>query len=232
MIKTKGDFVSEIRNHLKSLNKDDYIPARFIISTAETFIQYLINTRPLSNTMRALNSFTMIECIEMERVKSHKCDIAEFRTAEKIMKSKKPLPNIFTNSKIGYIIESILNIDYSTEYKPLRTPKDFKNTKNRQFGGNSPYYYISNNYIYILNSTSEIITINALFQDENEALQMSDCKEDCYECRSKLEEKFVCPEEYISTVRDQTLQLLLGANKRVVEDENPDLDSNQKSRTN
>ena len=92
MIKTKGDFVSEIRNHLKSLNKDDYIPARFIISTAETFIQYLINTRPLSNTMRALNSFTMIECIEMERVKSHKCDVAEFRVAEKIMKSKKPLP--------------------------------------------------------------------------------------------------------------------------------------------
>jgi len=230
MIKTKGDFVSEIRNHIKAINKDDYIPARFILSIAESYVYYLINTRPLSSTMRAINHFTMIECIEMKKVKSHKCDVAEFRVADEIMKSKKPLPQIYTNSKIGFIIESILNIDYGTEYAPLRTPKDFKNTKQRQFGNNKKYYYISNNYLYLLNSNSEIVTINAMFPNEFEALQMSDCKEECYECKSKLEEKFVCPEEFLSTVRDQTLQLILGANKSITEDENPDLDNNQKGR--
>lgn len=229
---TKGDFVSEIRNHLKSTNKDDYISARFIISIANSFVEYLLNTRPLSNTMRSLNHFTPIDCIEMKKVSKHECEIAEFKVVDKIMKSKKKLPTIFNSSKIGYIIESILNIDNSTEYKPLRTPKDFKNSKERQFGKKLKYYYISNGYLYLLNTSAEIVSINAMFYDEFDALSVSDCKEECYECRPKLEEKFVCPDEYLSTVRDQTIQVLLNSHKRVVEDENPDLDNNQKSKTN
>lgn len=231
MLKTKGDFVSEVRNHLKALNKDDYISARFILSTGMTFVQYLINNRPLWKVMRDLNAFTFVPCVELKRVKSHKCDIAEFRTCDKIMRTKTKIPEIL-NASGGFIIESITNMDNSEEYHPLRSPKDFKNSKKRQFGNSLKYYYFSNGYLYILNSTTELVNINALFLNENEAMALAECEDEHDDCKSALEDKFICPEEYKSTVRDQTVQLLLGGHRNIPEDENPDLDSNQKQRTN
>lgn len=227
-MRTKGDFVSEIRNHLKSLNKDDYIGARYILSVANTYIQYLINSRPLSKTMRDLGMFTQVECIEMKRIRSYKCDIAEFKTAHSIMRSKKKIPEIF-NSSGGFIIEGILNINNEEEYKSLRSPRDFKNNNKRQFGNSFKFYYI-NDYLYLLNTTTEIVSINALFVDPQLAKELSSC-EDCDECASRLEDDFVCPQEFESTVRDQVVQLLLGGHKQIVQDENPDLDNNQKGRT-
>ena len=229
MINTNGDFVSEVRNHLKDLNKDDYISARYILSVVETYIQYLINTRPLSSVMRDRNIFTLADCIEMKRVKSHKCPIAEFKTADKIVRSKKKLPKIYKSSG-GLIIESVLNMTESHEYQVLRSPKDFLNTKKRQFGSSFKYYYVANDYLWVVNSTPELVGIIAYFSSEFEAKSLSSCEE-CDTCLSRLDDKFVCPEEFKSTVRDQTVQLLLGGNKQITEDENPDMDNNQKGRT-
>jgi hypothetical protein len=230
MLKTNGDFVSEIRNHLKALSKDDYISARYILSVAYTYIQYIISTRPLSKIMRDISLFTFVSCVEMKKVKKHECGIIEFRVCDNIMVSKEELPDIFS-ADIGFIIESITNIDNSVEYRPLRSPSDYAKSKKREFGKKFQYYYISNKRLYLLNSSHEIVNINALFLDEQAAKLLSECEKDCDECDSKLDNKFPCPEEFLSTVRDQTLQLLLGGHKQVVKDENPDMDSNQKSRT-
>lgn len=226
MIKTNGDFVSEVRNHVKGLTKDDHISARYILSVAHTYIQYLINNRPLSKVFRDLSSFTYVPCVPMERIKSVKCEVAEFRTCEKIMRSKERIPEIF-NSKAGYIIESVTNIDSSVDYDPIRSIADFKKNSKREFGNEFKYFYISDGYVYIVNSTSEIININALFLDEEAALKLSDCEE-CDDCKSKLDNKFICPSEFLSTVRDQTLNIIL-TSKQIPEDENPNLDSNQKT---
>ena len=178
--------------------------------------------------MRDFGMFTQVECIEMKRIKSHKCDIAEFKTANQIMRSKKKFPEIFVSSG-GYIIEGILNINNEEEYRALRSPKDFRNNNKRQFGNSFKFYYI-NDYLYLLNTTTELVSINALFVDPQLAKQLSSCDE-CDECASRLEDEFVCPQEFESTVRDQVVQLLLGGHKQVVADENPDLDNNQKGRT-
>jgi hypothetical protein len=224
---TNGEFVSEIRNHLKLLNKDDRLSARYILSTAYTFVEYIINARPLSSVMRDLSVFKTAECIELERVQYTSCPIAEFRTCDKIMRSKKKVPKMFINS-VGYIIESLANIDVSEIYLPLKTPKDYTKSKKRQFGNTFKYYYIHEGYLYLLNTTSEIVTLNAMFYDEQEVDCFSQCA-DCDDCRSKLELQFVCPREFISTVRDQVLQVVGGINKKIVEDENPNLDGNSKT---
>lgn len=230
MISTNGDFVSEIRNHLKALNKDDQVSARYILSIAYSYIEYLINTRPLSKTFRDNSVFTVAECVPLKRVDSKSCDIIEFRLCEKIMKSVHPLPKILTANS-GFIVDSVLSLDGGVHYEPLRSLKDYKNTIKRPFGNKFKYYYIDgSNYIYLLNSTSERIDINALFTDEDEVKQISDCVESD-ECFSKLDNKFVCPKEFLSTVRDQTLQVILGGNKQIVQDENPNMDNNVKQRT-
>lgn len=223
------DFVSEVRNHLKSLNKDDYISARYILSIGYNQVQYIINNRPLSKIYRNQDVFTNVGCVEMRRIKSHSCPIGSFRTCDKIMRSKEKIPKLF-NAKSGYLIESITNIDHSEEYQPLRNPKDFSSNKKRQFSKHIKYYYIHNEYLYILNTTSEIVNISGMFRNPNDAKKISTC-DSANECLSPLEDKFVCPDEYRAIVISETVNLLLSGNKAIPEDENPDLDSNQKTRT-
>lgn len=227
-IEKNGDFVSEIRNHLKANNKDDYVSARYILSVGYSYVSYLINNRRLSETLRDLDAFTFVPCLEMERVKSYKCDIAEFKTCDKIMKSKCQLPDII-QSKLGYLVESVTNIDHTEEYYQLRSAADYTIKKKRKFANNFKYFYVSSDrHLYLLNTTSEIVNINALFLEEEAAKCLSDCDDDCDDCKSKLDDKFICPERFKSTVRDQTLQKLLNR-VQVPRDEKPDLDENQKT---
>ena len=230
MIKSNGSFVAEVRKHLKALNKDDYISSRFILSVAKTYVDYLINSRPLSTTMREVDMFTYVRCLPMKRIKAVSCPVAEFRTCDKIMVSKCKLPDIYSG-KGGFIVESITNIDDSVKYEILRSPSDFAFSKKRQFGSQIKYCYIVNSYLYILNSLSEIVHINAMFENEVEALKLSECttEKNDFECLSYLDGKFVCPKEFVSTVRDQVINLLLSGYKQITEDEKPDLDSNKKT---
>lgn len=231
MFNTNGDFVATIRNDLNALNKDDYVSARYILSIAYPYVRYLVNTRPLQKLFRDVDAFTYVPCIELKQIKTFDCCIAEFKTCDKIMRSKKPIPEIL-NTKAGLAIEAVLNANNSDEYDPLRTAADFLNTKKRQFGGKFKYFYIGNegggDYLYLLNTTNELVNMNAAFLSENEALALSTCSEEDFSCASRLEDKFVCPEEFHSTVRDQTLASIVGGRKQIVADERPDLDSNQK----
>jgi len=227
-IKTNGDFVSEIRNHLKANNKDDYVSARYILSVGYAYVKYFVNNRPLSKIFRSLDAFTYVPCIELERVRTYDCKIYQFKTCDKIMKSKKKLPSIL-QAKVGYVVESITNINFTEEYQPLRSAAEYITKKKREYADQFKFYYIdTEGYLYLLNTTNEIVNINAYFLDEGEAKCLSDC-EDCDECKSKLEDKFICPGEFLSSVRDQTLKLILNGYKNIQRDERPDLDENQRS---
>ncbi len=229
MIKTNGDFISAVRNGLRLLNKDDYTSARYILSIATPYVEFIVNNRLLWKFFRDRGVFTLVKCVEMKRIKKVECEIAEFRLCDKIMSSKKKLPDIM-NTKMGFAIEYIMNIINDKEYEPLRSPADYKNNKLRQFGHLFQYYYVSDEYLYILNTTAERINMSAAFLDEEEAKCLSDCDDDCDECGSKLDDKFVCPSEFRSTVIEQTVQFIAGG-KQLPEDSNPDMDSNQKTRT-
>lgn len=221
-IETNGDFVAEIRGDLKALNKDDYVSARYILSKAYGYVEYIINNRPLSHFLRNNKVFSTCSCIEMIEIDKIKCDIAEFRICDKIMRSKKKLPDMLSN-KSGYAIEYVMDIVNSKEFDPLRNVKDFADAKKRQFGGVFKYYYVADGYLWLLNSTAEAVNISAAFLGE-----CSECGKDCDECKSKLEEKFVCPKEFLSSVKENVLQVLLNRT-RIIEDTQPDLDANQKS---
>lgn len=225
MLKTNGDFVATIRNDLKALNKDDYISARYILSVAYGYTEYIINNRALFRLYRDARIFNLCSCIELKRVKSYECEIGEFQTCKKIMKSLKKLPDIMVG-KNGFIVEYVLSVDNGTEYEPLRNAADFGNQKLRQFGNHFKYYYIdSNNYIYLLNTTTEAVNVSAAFLGE-----CAECGKDCDECKSKLEEKFIIPQEYLSIVSEQTLNRIMNGNKKIITDENPNLDSTEKGR--
>ena len=229
MFKTNGDFVSLIRGDLKALNKDDYISARYILAVAYPYIKYLVNNRSLTKLFRDTDAFTFVSCVELKQVKYYDCcDAGYFKTCDKIMKSKKKMPEIL-NTRVGLAIEALMNADNSDEYEPLRTASDYLNTKKRQFGNKFKYFYVgSDNYLYLLNSTAELVNMNAAFLNESDALALSACAEDKESCASKLEDKFICPEEFYAEVRSQTLASLISGHKAIVEDSEPDLNPNNK----
>lgn len=223
---TQGKFVSEVRHHAKALTKDDFLSARYILSTAKSYVKYLVSNRAQSNIFRDTSNFVYVPCLELERESKITCDIAEFKQCDKIMKSKLELPEIYSMNS-GPVIEAITNIDNSVKYERIVSLADYTKTKKRKFADRATYYAIVNKHLYILGSTSEIANINFLPEDERAAKKLSACKE-CDDCASALEDKFVCPSKWLSTVRDQTVQLIASINKALPEDENPDLDSNQK----
>jgi len=219
---TNREFVSEIKTDIKATNKDQHVSSSYILQKGRGYVEYLLGQRDTKDIFRDDTLFKELRCFEMEKVKKHKCDIVEFRNCDNIMKSKHTLPKLY-NSKIGSIVISVTNIDGSIEYHRLRQLNDFKKQQQRKFGDNFKYYYISNDYLYLLNSKEKLVNIVALFSDESELDDKSSCADkEC--CKTTLDYDFICPDKYISTVKDQTLNNLLGAHKRILEDENPNLD--------
>ena len=227
---TVGEFVSDVKNSIRALDKDSRVSSRYIHSLAQNYTDYLLSQRPLSDAMRDSSIFTEVTCVEMERIKSDKCAVVEFRKCDKIMRTKCKLPQLY-NSKVGQILISVLNITGDVEYEQLRSPADYTNTKKRKFPLAKKYYYISNENLYILGTTSELISITGLFADELEALKFSSCSEESVgECSSALDYRMIIPNKYISTVKDQVIQHILTTRQAIPEDELSNLDSNQKTR--
>lgn len=225
---TVGEFISDVKNSVKAITKDDRISSRYIHSLGKDYTSYILSQRKTSDAYRDSTIFTEITCVEMIRIKSDVCDIAEFRKCDKIMRSKCKLPDLF-NSVDGPVIIAVNNITGEIEYQKLRTPADYKLQQKRKFVLATNYYYISNGYLYIVGSTPERISIIGLFSDEFEAKKFSACNDEITECSDVFDSKMIIPNKYISTVKDQVIQHIVSTNKSIPTDELPDLDSNQKT---
>ena len=125
-------FISDVSNSIQAINKDDRVSDRYIYSLAKDYTSYILSQRPLRDVFRDSSIFTEVTCVEMHRIRADKCEIAEFRKCDKIMKTTCKLPDIF-NSSIGPIIISVSNITGETEYQRLRTLADFKTQQKRKF---------------------------------------------------------------------------------------------------
>ncbi len=226
---TNRKFISKVKGILRSLNVDDRISGRLILQTGRDYVQDLLANRQLQDIFRDNSFISQLECFPMKRLETAKCDIAEFRLCKTIMKSEKKVPDLF-NSKIGLSIIAVFNIDRSVKYEPIRNMADFINESKREFGSISKYYYIADSYLYVLNSETEIVHIDGLFVDEKQVKEASECEDD-KECLRLLDMTFKCPERYLGIVTDQTAKLFASTYKVFIEDENPDLDSNQKTKT-
>lgn len=224
---TVGEFISDVKNSVKALTKDDRLSNKYIHSLAKDYTSYLLSQRSLRDVFRDSTIFTEVTCVGMERIRADKCDIAEFRKCDKLMKSTCEMPSIF-NSSIGPIVIAVYNITGDIEYQALRTPADYKKQQKRKFQNATNYYYLANNHLYVVGSTPERVSIIALFEDEFEAQTFSECS-NVTECESALDYKIIIPNKYVSTVKDQVVQHIGTTNRAIMEDERPDLDSNQKT---
>ena len=72
-------FISDVSNSIQAINKDDRVSDRYIYSLAKDYTSYILSQRPLRDVFRDSSIFTEVTCVEMERIRADKCEIAEFR---------------------------------------------------------------------------------------------------------------------------------------------------------
>lgn len=219
--------VSRILNGLKALSKDDRTSKRYALSVArqkaEFYIAAKLNDRSL---YREDNLYKSLDCFELKRIDTIKCDVIEFRTCNNIMKSVKKLPPL-VYSKYGNTLKEVTNLDGSIDFRAT-TPSEFRRDKNRQ--GKDPFirFYVKDGYLYLLDTIVKSVNLYLLTLETEKIAELSECSTD--DCLSLWEHDFICPSKLIENVVTEAIKEIAGS-KQMPADTNPNMDSNQKGKT-
>lgn len=212
------EIVSRVKNQLEFLTKDDSINDRFILHTAQNIATTYISQKLREMSLgRESNLYKDITCIDMESVDPMLCGLFEFKSCENVMRSKKKLPEL-VYSKLGSSIRYVTDMSGDAVFKEI-TPSQYRRNKKRISNSNQNYYYIKDNYPYLLDSNVKKINIDVLALDQYDLNEISECSD---KCQSAWDYDFICPAKLLENVIEGTINQL-SMKKQIVQDDNPNL---------
>lgn len=225
---TNSHFVSSVIGGLRILTKDDHISRRFVLrrgrDKARTYISQKLKDRSL---YREGNIIKHIPCVELVKIDAVKCPIVEFKKCDILYRSKLQLPDLIYSS-YGPAVVSIFSLDGNLQFD-IATPSNILADRKRMFGNLVHKACIQDNYLYIPERV-EAVDIDVITLYDKEATDLSGCSV-CDKCKSVWDYKFICPDKTYEAIITETINELMSTFRRVPVDENPNLDSNQKSQT-
>lgn len=222
---TKGKIADRILTTLRQTHKDREMSRRYVLYVAEEKMKFLLTQKLRDRSLyRESNIYTQINCVEFEKIDVVKCDIIEFRTCNSVMRSRKKLPEVIY-SRYGDSIRMVSNLDHSITIDKT-TPNDLVRNRNRKGYNKKPFYYITDGYLYLVNTEMEVGYIELLTQDTKTAEDL-DCGCTKNECKSSLDYPFIGSDKLVEVAIQQTLQELMGSYMQVRPDENPNGLENQ-----
>lgn len=230
---TYNEIVSRIQNNLNTLNKDMYIPRRFILSVFKSKAEFLMAQKFHDKSLfRETNLFRWIDCIDMEEIDHVRCGKIELQTCNIVMSSKCKLPKLLW-TRYGSTALMVTNIDHSKEYKIISHSyyQSLKKTKNfEKFKGTFAIIY-PDNKIVIPDSTVKKINV-LLYTLDEKADDISNCDSNGSSssgCQSYWEKELEISDKIAEVALQETLKEVM-MRIQVPADENPNNDSNIKSR--
>lgn len=209
---TVREFISTIQNDLNSIRLDDYISGEYIYWKGVNFVQFFVNRN--IKTRKLLNNsslFLQKNCVELEEYNCLNCSNIPFKSG-KIMRSKFPLPKMF-QTDFGELL-GVYSIDNSVKFNKTN-PAEYSQIQKKRFVSKNPYYYISDNYLFIPNSDIELVNLLFLTFDLKAFVAMGEG------CQSLLDVEFPCPSFLLAEVLEKTKESIM-VRKQI----NPDEDSN------
>lgn len=220
----KKEVVDRVKVKLRQLSKDRWMSSRFILKVLEDKMRFLLSQKLYDRTLyREANLYSQINCFEFDKVDRINCDIIEFRTCQKIMKSKKRLPELIY-SRFGDSIRIVSNLD-QTERLDKTTPTDYMRNRKRKFNTNPPMFYERDGYLYLLNTKMEAAFVELLTLDTEEAENL-DCGCEKNNCKSALDYTFIGSDKLKEVVIQQTIQEIAQTYLQIQPDEKPDNNEN------
>jgi hypothetical protein len=183
---------------------------------------YLISQRYGERSLLAeMNLYSYIPCFEFEKVESKKCDIAEFRLCNTLMKSKKPLPKLVF-SRLGSSIRDIVSLDGNFRFTFVDEVQYRRNKKRQHSLKNEVYIYLgADNHLYIPDHEIFSVDLTVLTTKPEDVDECSSCSDEKNKCESFWLKNFICPDKMINIVFSDVLQTM-GLSRQIREDENPD----------
>lgn len=145
-------------------------------------------------------------------------ECSDIKSSCMIMKSYKPLPQIFT-SMDKHLIQSVTSSDGSIGFS--QTYWDIIRYKNgRKYTQNLPEFYIKDGYLYITNRKMiNFVIVAALFNDPIEAKKYSnECGNDTTSCISNLQYDFAIDGKLEEVVIELARDELVGIFSQLKED--------------
>lgn len=227
---TYNEIVSRIQNNLNSLDKDTFIPRRFILSIFKSKLEFLMAQKFHDKSLfRETNIYKWINCIDMEEIDSVSCGKIELSTCDVIMRSKKKLPKLLW-TRYGSTVAMVTNIDGSKEYEVVSFSyyQTIKNKKHfDKFKGNFAIIYPDNKIVipdtYVSKINVLLFTLDEAFDD------VSNCDNSNNSCESYWDKEFEISSKVSEVALQETLKEVM-MRLQIPKDENSQGDSNIKSR--
>lgn len=229
---TREKVVSRLVNELRSLNADEVYNRRTLLQILEDKARFLLAQKLQDRTLyRESQIFSHIKCFELEKVEFTKCKIAEFRNCKTIMRSKKKLPEIIA-SKFGEGILNVTSIEFGGQILTPMSLRDYASQKLRKYAHIPRYTYIVHDgYLYITDNEIYAVDLDILTLRTEQIDEISGCSENKDCCKSYWEYPLVNSDKLAEAVYREALQEAVGTFRNIPVDENPNKDSNIKSKT-
>ncbi len=230
-MQTNREFVSRVVNNLKAITKDDHISRRFILNTGKIKAAFLMSQKLDEMTLfREDGILSHIECFPLENIKTIDCCVVEFRYCRSVMQSINKIPEgIFGKNGSGILLVSSIDGEKRFDYI---SPRGYIDLQKRKYVINkNSYYTIKDGRIILPDSEVEMVNVTMFMLNKWELQEVSECCDTSTKCKSRWDYEFVCPDRFLDLVAKDTLQEIASIYRTSVQDENPNLDSNQKTQT-
>lgn len=220
------ELVSRVRQGLNSQNKDASIPKRYILRVATDIAIFLMAQKFRDRSVfRESNLYRTLDCFELVNIDKYNCDIVEFRSSSNVMKSKEKLPEL-VHFRYGDSLKEVTNIDASMDFKRT-TPSKYRRDKRRQGFADDYFFYVKDGYLYLPDTEVSRVSLYLYSPNEYEILKNSGCNK---QCLNPWELEFICSDKIKNVIVTETIKEV-GLRLQIPEDENPNMDSNLKSKT-
>lgn len=222
---TVREAISEVRNDLRAVGIDVWIPGKYIhsklISKAILFIKRESDDKRI---FRYTNLWTPV-CLDMIEDDIINCCNIPIPGCTKVMRSKNKIPEIYT-TRFGYLGNTVTD-DFGKDYTPT-TPQQYKYTKSREFKDRSKRYcWIANDYLIIPDSMVSNVTLSAMFINKADALKI-DCRY-TDSCIKVIDEDFVAPAHLWDDIKKATVIDIAQIYEKIQPDELTNLNSLEKT---
>lgn len=219
---TNIEITSRVINIVKALSKDNRLSRRYVLKTLQNKAKFYISQKLADKSLfRESNIYTPLNCVEMKKIDIYKCDIIEFRSCKKLMRSVKKLPELIY-SKYGSSILEVTSIDGEYRFTAV-TPNQYRLNKQRNSNINQDYFYIKDGYLYLPDSEVMSVSLQLITLDLYELEQCSQCSNN--KCKSAWDFEFIVPDKLLEVVISETIKEI-SLNRQVQEDQNPNLQDN------
>lgn len=221
---TNRQVVSDVITSLRSINIDDRISNRFVLSRLKDKVRLLIKQDLDSRRLFKITGiWKTIKCFPMISIDFMECGL-DIPHCNFVMKSVKKLPKSF-DSSYGTLVK-VFTINGDKEYTQIKIG-DYKDILNREYiNKNIKYFWIDDGYIYIPESQVEEVMVVILTENPQEVDILNNIKGS--ECLKPLDSVFPCPTHLLDVAKTQTILELAKVYKGLVEDNRPDQNSNNK----